>query len=109
MYSDFHLQRYTNPDGFAANVTAWEEVLQKATWAGLIPSDTNGADILSLTVGEKLLQLLETKEWGRPLSLAIVIVCKELPLALFVGQTLTLLMAGRGCIETFHDSDVGVP
>lgn len=74
LYSDFTLQRSSNPDGFVANVSAWENALRKAAQAGLIPAPDNGHDTLSLRTGEELLQALTTKEWGRPLALGTVIV-----------------------------------
>ncbi|MCJ1413462.1 hypothetical protein MMC19_007567 [Ptychographa xylographoides] len=70
LYSDFRLQRATNPHGYAANLSAWETGLAHAAWAGLLPG---GHDTLLLTTGEALLRALETKEWGRPLALAPVI------------------------------------
>lgn len=73
LYSDFTLQRYSNPDGFAANTTAWMVALTKAARAGLIPSDGADRNTLSVRTGETLLQSLETKEWGRPLALRTVI------------------------------------
>lgn len=74
LYSDFSLQRDTNPDGYAANVIAWETALTEAAQRGLITADPDGPDFLSLRTGEELLQSLETKEWGRPLALETVIV-----------------------------------
>ncbi|MCJ1454331.1 hypothetical protein MMC28_004684 [Mycoblastus sanguinarius] len=73
LYADFSLQRQANPDGFAANTSAWRDALGKAAKAGLIPAPDNVHDTLSLRTGEKLLQSLETKEWGRPLALGAVI------------------------------------
>ncbi|KAM0801760.1 Snf7-domain-containing protein [Usnea florida] len=73
LYSDFTLQRYSNPDGFAANTTAWIGALAKAARAGLLPSIGADHDTLSLRTGNSLLQSLETKEWGRPLALRTVI------------------------------------
>lgn len=74
LYSDFTLQRYSNPDGFAANTAAWIDALTKAARAGLLPSDGANHDTLSVRTGEVLLQSLETEEWGRPLALRAVIV-----------------------------------
>ena len=71
MYSDFRLQRVTNPDGYAANIVAWETALAHAVEAGKVPGSH---DILSLESGPELLRALETKEWGRPLALGAVIV-----------------------------------
>ncbi|MCJ1469348.1 hypothetical protein MMC07_007981 [Pseudocyphellaria aurata] len=73
LYSDFSLQRSTNPDGYAANIAAWEDVLIKANGAGLIPAGPDGRNFLSLRTGEELLQSLETREFGRPLALGTVI------------------------------------
>ena len=89
LYSDFSLQRHTNPDGYSANLAAWHDVLQKAVRAGLVPSDTTGPDILSLRTGEELLRALETKNEGRPLSLGIVIVGNDLESMLIseIGET----------------------
>lgn len=75
LYSDFTPQRTSNPDGFAANITAWRDVLSKAARAGVSPIHSGFAsDTLSVKTGEVLLQALETKEWGRPQALGTVIV-----------------------------------
>ena len=71
LYSDFRYQRTTNPDGYAANIAAWEAMLQKAVQAGKIPG---GNSILALKTGPELSRALETKEWGRPLALDTVVV-----------------------------------
>lgn len=78
LYSDFKVQQHTNPDGYTANVAAWEEALQKAARAGLLYGPSDAHDTLSLMTGEGLLQSLETKEWGRPLALDAVIVGERL-------------------------------
>ncbi len=75
LYSDFTPQRYSNPDGFVANVEAWQQALATAAQAAMLPANGgSSADTLSLRTGEGLLQALETKEWGRPLALETVIV-----------------------------------
>ncbi|MCJ1277606.1 hypothetical protein MMC21_005420 [Puttea exsequens] len=73
LYSDFTTQRNSNPDGFAANTTAWISLLSKAANAGLLGGSRDGPDTLSLETGQELLQRLQTKEWGRPLAIATVI------------------------------------
>ena len=78
LYSDFTLQRHINPDGFDANVAAWEEALQKSAAAGLIPTLGDAHDTLSVRIGEDLLRSLESKEWGRPLGLDTVFVGERL-------------------------------
>ncbi|MCJ1249777.1 hypothetical protein MMC30_007003 [Trapelia coarctata] len=70
LYSDFRLQRTANPDGYSANISAWETGLTHALQEGLIPG---GKDVLSLRTGDPLLQALDTREWGKPLALAAVI------------------------------------
>ena len=81
LYSDFTVQRHTNPDGYTANVAAWEEALQEAARAGLLHAPCDAHDTFLLKTGEDLLQSLETKEWGRPLALDAVIVGERLSLA----------------------------
>lgn len=73
LYSDFRPLRTVNPDGYAANVSAWQKALAGATRGGLIPAPGHGKDHLILNTGEDLLRALETKEWGRPLALGTVI------------------------------------
>ena len=74
LYSDFTLQRYSNPDGYAANTSAWINIFEKAAQAGLLPGDEGNQSILSLVTGDNLLRSLETREYGRPLALSTVIV-----------------------------------
>ncbi len=76
LYSDFRLQRTTNPDGYTANVSAWQAALAKAARAGLLPSRSDGSDLLILNTGQELLRALETEELGRPLALETVVVGK---------------------------------
>lgn len=74
LFSDFTTQRQTNPDGYAANVKTWEDVLCKAAGAGLVTGQDGHIRRVSLEIGPHLLQKLESKEWGRPLALNAVIV-----------------------------------
>ncbi|KAK5107589.1 hypothetical protein LTR62_000983 [Meristemomyces frigidus] len=74
LYSDFRLQRQSNPDGYQANVAAWLRALTAAAKEGHIPSQTGTQhDHFSLCTGEELLRELQTREYGRPLSLGSVI------------------------------------
>jgi charged multivesicular body protein 7 len=73
LYSDFRHLKAINPDGYAANIAAWQKGLIDATKAGHTPSRGIINDLLILNVDEQLLQALETKEWGRPLALGTVI------------------------------------
>lgn len=93
LYSDFTLQKKTNPDGYAVNVSAWEQALLRAAKrgytstrgvrvrSGSITSQKNGApqkkkktDHLILRTDESLLRDLETPEFGRPVGLGAVFV-----------------------------------
>ena len=75
LYSDFALQRFANPDGFRANVAAWQEGLASATRVGLLSTGGDSTvDTLSFKTGEALLHCLEAKAWGQPLALGSVIV-----------------------------------
>ena len=74
LYSDFTPQRYSNPDGYAANTTAWINALATAAQAGALPANGKNRDTLLLRTGDFLLRSLETKECGTPLALGTVIV-----------------------------------
>lgn len=93
LYSDFALQRKTNPDGFAINVAAWEQALNRAAKrgytssrgvrvrSGSTSSQKSGAarrkktDHLILRTDESLLRDLELPDLGRPVALSAVFVC----------------------------------
>lgn len=74
MFSDFTLQRQTNPSGYTANVESWEVVLCEAARAGLVSGQDGSPRRFSLEIGPRLLQQLESKQWGRPLALHAVVV-----------------------------------
>lgn len=74
LYSDFQLQRHSNPDGFDANYSAWIGALIKASRTKSLPPDISDNSIFSLRTSDALLQALETRELGRPLALGAVIV-----------------------------------
>jgi charged multivesicular body protein 7 len=85
LYSDFAIQKNTNPDGYAVNVAAWEKALTHAARDGCIVSSgrfggglTGGnkkRDHLVLNVDDNLLRELESPEWGKPVALGSVLVC----------------------------------
>ncbi|KAL4971475.1 Snf7-domain-containing protein [Aspergillus desertorum] len=84
LYSDFSIQKKTNPDGYQVNVAAWEQALTKAARNGYISSHTlsqkpgdgkaqrRKANHLTLHVDEGLLSDLESPELGRPVALGAV-------------------------------------
>ncbi|KAK2877211.1 hypothetical protein FQN49_001335 [Arthroderma sp. PD_2] len=84
LYSDFSPQRQTNPDGYHSNVAAWQRALANATLSGHVPSLSTSSrsgketlphrnNLLVLRTSNALMADLETREWGRPLSLQCVI------------------------------------
>ncbi|KAL8797917.1 MAG: hypothetical protein Q9182_007123 [Xanthomendoza sp. 2 TL-2023] len=73
LFSDFTVQKYTNPDGYNANVNIWSEVLLRAARAGLVAGQDGVPQRLSLETGPYLSQQLESSEWGKPLALNAVI------------------------------------
>jgi len=81
LYSDFSYQAKSNPDGYAANVSAWRQAISRALQAGKIPSSRaaggasgSGYNTLLLETGEELSRALNTRTWGRPVALGNVIV-----------------------------------
>ena len=79
LYSDFRYLHATNPEGYYANLAAWETGLSNAARLGLVPGTRNR---LSLKTGPQLVGALETVKWGKPLALGAVVVrtlCTILP------------------------------
>lgn len=75
LYSDFRSQRTLNPDGYAANISAWKRGLSSAALAGRAPSQSAPRNHFTLEVddhGAALLGALESKQFGRPLALGTV-------------------------------------
>ncbi|GAO51001.1 hypothetical protein SAICODRAFT_18526 [Saitoella complicata NRRL Y-17804] len=70
LFSDFTSQRESNPDGYAANVTAWKSAIEAAAKAGAF---RNSEDRLVLETGPSLLRDASSREWGSPLGLGAVI------------------------------------
>ncbi|KAF8533483.1 hypothetical protein BDD12DRAFT_865070 [Trichophaea hybrida] len=88
LYSDFRYLKTTNPSAFHANVKAWKTVLADACKAGKV---ADGSDRLILCIGEDLMSMLYSSDWGRPLALGVVVAeavdCKSLyPLKQFLSQ-----------------------
>ena len=73
LYSDFRGLRSINPDGYAANVSAWRAALASIARSGLAPSRATPPNLLVLDADEPLLRALESKQYGRPLALGAVI------------------------------------
>lgn len=74
LYSDFRHLRTTNPDGYAANIAAWQGTLANAAREGLLLTPGGSTDLLAIETGEELLRALQSPEWGRPAAIGTVIV-----------------------------------
>ncbi|KAI4726126.1 hypothetical protein E4T49_06057 [Aureobasidium sp. EXF-10728] len=76
LYSDFRLQKTSNPDGYQANSRAWLRGLTAAARAGRLPPASTTSGQTSHVVfgsGEDLSRALNSSRWGRPLALGAVI------------------------------------
>ncbi|KAL4931943.1 putative vacuolar sorting protein SNF7 family protein [Aspergillus undulatus] len=117
LYSDFSIQKKTNPDGYAVNVAAWEQALTKAARDGYISSQVQArnehdgtaqrrkANHLILNVGEELLKDLESPELGRPVALGSVVedaMWKRtvVPVQLYKSSAASLRRPQWGLIDT---------
>ncbi|KAK5505111.1 hypothetical protein LTR21_009556 [Exophiala xenobiotica] len=69
LYSDLSVQRTTNPEGYAANVTAWTSALTRASLAGQLPLQQR----LILQTSDDLLNALASPQYGRPSGLGCVL------------------------------------
>jgi charged multivesicular body protein 7 len=77
LYSDFAIQKRTNPDGYAVNTAAWEKALINAARQGHLASGFGSGeqrDHLVLNADDTLLRELESPEWGKPVALGSVLV-----------------------------------
>ncbi|KAB5572101.1 SNF7 family protein [Coniochaeta sp. 2T2.1] len=74
LYSDFRSQRTLNPDGYAANISAWRKALAAIARSGLAPASKSSTqpNLLVLDCDERLVRALESKQFGRPLALGAV-------------------------------------
>ncbi|KIV87860.1 hypothetical protein PV11_03378 [Exophiala sideris] len=69
LYSDLTVQKSTNPEGYAANVTAWASALTRASLAGQLPLEQR----LILQTSDDLLSALASAQYGRPSGLGSVL------------------------------------
>ncbi|OKL57694.1 hypothetical protein UA08_06970 [Talaromyces atroroseus] len=98
LYSDFSVQKTTNPDGYAVNVAAWEKALTNAARSGHVTSSNASSkkrNHIILDADENLLHMLEIPEWGRPVALASVFdeaiqKRKMVPLGLYSSNNFSL-------------------
>jgi len=69
LYSDLSVQKSSNPEGYSANVAAWQAALTRAALAGQLPTEQR----LILQTSEELLNALASPQYGRPSGLGSVI------------------------------------
>ncbi|KAL9622203.1 MAG: hypothetical protein Q9160_003386 [Pyrenula sp. 1 TL-2023] len=73
LYSDLRVQKTTNPDGYAANIAAWQQALSHAARAGAIPASAAGAsNPITLRTSDDLVRALADSKYGRPMGLGAV-------------------------------------
>ncbi|KAG5984074.1 hypothetical protein E4U55_006106 [Claviceps digitariae] len=73
LYADFRSQRTLNPDGYSANVTAWQDGLSCLAYHGLLSNAEPRSSALVLSVDASLLRALGSKQYGQPLALSSAI------------------------------------
>lgn len=69
LYSDFRGQQQTNPDGYFANLNAWQRALEHATRAGVVPASGAARNLLIIDTGNELSRALQHKDFGLPTCL----------------------------------------
>ena len=69
LYSDLNVQRNSNPDGYSANLTAWQTSFASAALAGQLPNDAR----VILQTNNDFLDALASPEYGRPSGLGAII------------------------------------
>ncbi|KAK9445867.1 Snf7 [Metarhizium brunneum] len=73
LYSDFRPQRTLNPDGYRANIVAWQGALSCLLLRGLLSGRGPNSSLLVLNVDENLPHDLESNRFGQPLALGTAI------------------------------------
>ncbi|RMZ92458.1 hypothetical protein DV736_g255, partial [Chaetothyriales sp. CBS 134916] len=69
LYSDLNVQKQTNPEGYAANVQAWQSALTRAALAEQLPTE----QLFILQTSDALVTALASSQYGRPSGLGAVI------------------------------------
>ncbi|KAK5078876.1 hypothetical protein LTR64_002706 [Lithohypha guttulata] len=69
LYSDLAQQKSANPDGFAANATAWQKALIRAALAGQLPGELK----IILRTSDDLLHALHSPRYGLPTGLGTIL------------------------------------
>jgi len=72
LYSDFHSQLNTNPDGYNANISAWKKAFADAARAGVMPTKSSTRDLLNIHTGAELARTLQHPQYGTPICLTAI-------------------------------------
>ncbi|OAA46285.1 SNF7 family protein [Metarhizium rileyi] len=73
LYSDFRPQRTLNPDGYRANILAWQDALSYLSLKGLLCDRSPKSGLLFLHTDEHLPRRLTSKYFGQPLALGAAV------------------------------------
>ncbi|TQS34160.1 hypothetical protein Golomagni_05466, partial [Golovinomyces magnicellulatus] len=73
LYADFRSQSKLNPDGYRANITAWQHALALLAAHGRLSNKGSAPNCLIARIDDTLLRNLESRQYGQPLSLGAVI------------------------------------
>ncbi|KAK9432114.1 hypothetical protein V1505DRAFT_366432 [Lipomyces doorenjongii] len=130
LFADFRRLKDSNPDGYDANIAAWQKALTQAVreggpryWKGGVKSvddqaasNAGGADgiddVLIIHSGRKLQDSLTSREWGKPLGLSAVIeeqVAKRafVPVDTFLNEKFSLYKDSNWQIIKYGTSMLG--
>jgi hypothetical protein len=80
LYDDLNRLKQIEPAGYRANVDAWRNALLAASKAGVMPPEQGKAakSHFVMATGDQLLNALDTRQFGLPQSLGLVLVCLSL-------------------------------
>jgi len=76
LYDDLNRLKQFEPAGYTANLDAWRHALLAASKAGVIPSQATNfsKSQFVISTGDQLLKALDTRQYGIPQSLELVLV-----------------------------------
>jgi hypothetical protein len=76
LYDDLNRLKQIEPAGYRANVDAWRNALLAASKAGVMPPEQGKAakSHFVMATGDQLLNALDTRQFGLPQSLGLVLV-----------------------------------
>ncbi|CAI6087726.1 unnamed protein product [Clonostachys chloroleuca] len=73
LYSDFRSQRTLNPDGYQANISAWNQALSHLASQGILSKYNTESSPLILKIDNSILRHFESRQFGQPLALGTVV------------------------------------